>query len=554
MNRKSQLAAVGAAMALAALLLVPRLHAPVSFDGKYAYLPMARAVIDQGWAYMARPESVAYAPLSFLYPALLGANESLVREANIALYCAAIAFAFLALKAASGARAGAIGALLVAVSPTLRPYIADVLTEPPFIFLIAAWALCVARLAAGGHKGWAIAGGVALALATLVRPATTYFAPLAMVFFAWRRRWPLASLHAIASVGVGLWVLRNSLVFGFPTVAAGAGGALYFGVNPLVDGFDPPYYGMGFDSGLAQDSDSHLSIHADRRLGAIAMTELRDTPLAVIARMFAHKVFAFLFVTSAETSGEPLAWLRAWRIALVVLAAAGVLSHRRSVFAMTMAAFVAYMVAVHVPLLYTHRYSVGALDFPLALLAALGAVELARNATHAATALVVVSVSLGIGLVQLSAAAPLSPHPERIPHEVVWLADIGREADIAPRTAIDIAITKDARSPPWDLSMLQLDLAVSAMKPGACSAMLVRFRKAAEGRFADERVVRVRLAPDGAMHRYTVGSTVPLALDGAGTLRIEPECNSAATVRVATVAVIAPRREVYYRDRYLKIR
>jgi hypothetical protein len=553
-NRRSQLAVVGAAMALAALLLIPRLHAPVSFDGKYAYLPMARAVLDQGWAYMSRPESVAYAPLSFLYPALLGAREALVREANIALYCAAIAFAFFALKAASGARAGAIGALLVAVSPTLRPYIADVLTEPPFVFLIAAWALCVAKLADGGHRGWAIAGGIALALATLVRPATMYFAPLAMLFFAWRRRRPLASLHAIASVGIGLWVLRNALTFGFPTVAAGAGGALYFGVNPLVDGFDPPYYGMGFDSGLAQDSDSHLSIHSDRRLGAIAMTELRDTPLAVIARMFAHKLFAFLFVTSAETSGEPLAWLRAWRIALVVLAAAGVLAHRKSIFAMTIAAFVAYMAAVHVPLLYTHRYSVGALDLPLALLAAMGAVALARNAAHAAAALAIASVGIGIGLVQLSTAAPLSPHPERIPHEVVWLADVERETSIAPGTPIDIAITKDARTPPWDLSMLQLDLAASSVKPGTCTALRVRFRKAAEERFEDWRVVRVLLAPDGAMHRYTVGSTVPLALDGAGTLRIEPECSSAATVHVGALAVIAPRREVYYRDRYLKNR
>ncbi|MGZ5066731.1 MAG: glycosyltransferase family 39 protein [Usitatibacter sp.] len=554
MSRRSELAVLGAAMAVAALLLVPRLHGPVSFDGKAAYLPMARAVLEQGWAYMLKPESLTYAPLSFLYPALLGAREALVRETNIALYCAAIALAFFALKTASGTRAAAIGAFLVALSPTLRPYIADVLTEPPFVFLIAAWILCLAKLDAGGARGWAIAGGAAFALATLVRPATMYFAPLAMLFFAWRRRWPLAAMHAIASVGIGHWVLRNALTFGFPAIAGGAGGALYFGVNPLVDGFDPPYYGMGFDSGLAQDSDSHLSIHADRRLSAIALTELRDTPLGVIARMFLHKLFAFFFVTSADISGEPLAWLRTWRIALVVLAAAGAIAHRRSAFAMTIAAFAAYMAAVHVPLLYTHRYSVGALDLPLTILAALGAVALARHAAYAAAALMAGVVATGVGLVQASAAGPLAPHPERIPNEVMWLASVEREWPVEAGAPIHIDIAKDPGTPIWDLSMLQMDLAASAVKPGACKALRIRFKRAAEERYEAWRAVRIPIASDGAMHRYTVGSTVPLALDGAGTLELAPECDGVATVRIGSMAVIAPKRERYYRDLYLKTR
>ena len=550
MNRRASLVLVAVAMAIAAWLLVPRLQAPAAFDGKYAYLPMARHVLEQGWAYMARPESVSYAPLAFLYPALLGANEALVREANIVLYCVAIAFAFFSLRP-FGRGAGVIAAFLVALSPTLRPYIADVLTEPPFVFLVAAWALCVSRLASGDARwGWAIAGGIAMALATLFRPATMYFVPLAMVFFAWRRRWPLAALHGVAAIGIGLWVLRNAIVFGFPTVAAGAGGALYFGVNPLVDGFDPPYYGLQFDSGLAQDSDSHLSIHSDRVLGGIAMTELLDTPLAVLARMFAHKLFAFLFVTSAETSGEPIAWLRTWRVALLVLAAAGLYSHRKSVFAMTVAAFVAYMVAVHIPVLYTHRYSVSAIDYPLSLLAALGLASFAHDARLATLALAAIVVGVGIGLVDASAAGPLAPHPERIPHEVVWLADVEGGGVVAPDTSIDITFTKSDKSPPWDLSMVQVDLSARAEKPGACAAMVVRFRKAAEEKFAPERFVRVALAQDAAMHRYTIGSTVPLGLDGAGTLRLQPQCNSAAQVKVGTVAVIAPRRELHYRDRY----
>ena len=221
---------------------------------------------------------------------------------------------------------------------------------------------------------------------------------------------------------------------------------------------------------------------------------------------------------------------------------------------MTIAAFVAYMVAVHVPLLYTHRYSVGALDFPLALLAAMGLVEISRSARHAAVALWRSRWPWAPGSSTRAPQRLSRPRPSAFRTRSCGSPISGARPPIAPGIPIDIAITKDANSPPWDLSMLQLDLAASAMKPGTCTAIRVRFRKAAEDRFADWRVVRVPIVADGAVHRYTVGSTVPLALDGAGTLRLEPECNSAATLRVGAVAVIAPRREAYYRDRYLKIR
>jgi hypothetical protein len=543
---------VAGAMALATLLLIPRLRFPVSYDGKAHYLPMARAVLDQGWAYMSRPESLAYAPISFLYPALLGAREVLVREANIALYCAAIALAFLAVKTTSGARAGIIAAFLLAICPTLRPYIADVLTEAPFVFLMAAWALCVAKLGAGAGKGWALAGGVALALAALLRPVAMYFAPIAMIFFAWRRQWPLATLHAIASAGVGLWVLHNAIVFDFPTVSAGAGGALYFGVNPLVDGFDPPYYGLNFDSFEAQDDTTHLSMHADRTLSAIAMIELRDTPLATLARMFTHKAAAFLFLSSTEPMNEPLPWLRAWRIASVMLAVYASAIYRRSAFVIAVAAFAAYMVVVHVPVLYTHRYSAGAIDLPLALLAAIGAIAILRTAKRAAIALAAGTFAIGVGLVDASTAAPGVPNLERVPHEVAWIAQLDRDAVIAPGEPLDIAIAPGGNAIQWYITILQVDLAVKAAPSGPCSAMRMRFKGVKQEQFTDWPVIRVPLDADAAMHRYTVGTTVPLEMHGSGTLRLELVCGSPATARVGTVAVILPRREAYYRERYLE--
>ncbi len=561
MSRRATSFALLVALALAVGLLVPRLHGPAGFDAIHVYLPMARGVLDQGLAFMERPESLVTAPIAYLYPALLGASEVVVRHANVAVFCATILLAFMTLAAAHSREAGIAAAFALAIAPTLRPYIADALTEPPYLFLVAAWIACVALVSRGRSMKWAIAGGVALGLAALTRPAAMYFAPLMIAVFAFTRLAPkpargrLVAMHAVGLAIVALWILRNAVVFGFPAVATGAGAALYFGVNPLVDGFEPAYYGMNYDSGVAQDDVTHLSIHADRRLRAIALTELADTPPAVIAEMSARKAIAFLFVSSAESSGEPLAWLRAWRIAVIVLASAAVILRRKSVVVAVLAMLVAYMVAVHLPVFYNHRYSVGAIDFPLALLAAVGLAEAAKSARVAAVASVALAFALGLGLPDITRAGPSSPKPERIPHEVMWLADVHSSFAVGPgQPPIDIPITKDAHAPPWDLSMLQVDLALTGLAKGAsCDAMTVRFRPASAQRFEEGRSVRIFLpASLERSRRITLGSTIPLALEGAGTVRLELQCASPATAEIGTMAVIAPRREIHYRDRFLE--
>jgi hypothetical protein len=573
-NRRATSFAVLGAMALALWLIFPRLrHAP-SFDAVHVYLPMARAVLEQGAAFMQRPESLVTGPIAYLYPALLGAAEALVRGSNAALYCATIALGFMALRLAHSWQAGLAAALLLAVSPTLRPFVADVLTEPPFFFLTALWIVAVACVASGRSRAWIAVGALALGLAALTRPAIMYFAPLMIAIHGVRMlRAPaatpgkaiesrLALLHLGALGLIAAWILRNALTFGFPAIATGAGAALYFGVNPAVDGFDPAYYGLNYDSGLAQDSSSHLSLHADRRLRAIALVELRDTPLAVLLEMAARKAAAFLFVTSAESSGEPLAVLRAWRIALVVLAFLPFFARRPgppafAAVTLALGALVVYMVGVHLPVVYHHRYSVGAIDVPLTLLAAMGLVEMARSARRAAATLAAMTLALGIGLHDAAQAGPYSPHPERIPNEVMWLGDVGSRFPIGPgRAPIDIAVTKDPRTPVWDLSMLQLDLALrDVARGGGCRALTLRFKPAGAAGFAEGQRVRVLLPAETsspAPRRLTLGSTVPLALDREGTLRLEFECASPATAEIGTMAVIAPRREVFYRDRYLE--
>jgi len=545
-TRGSSLLLVLGAMALGALLLEPRLASPASFDATHSYLPMARELLARGWAYLHEEASLAYAPVAFAWPALLGAHETLVRHANIGLYCLSILFAYLSVRAIPDERAGLIAAFLAAICPAVRPFIADALTEAPYIFLIAAWILCIARVARGGGIGWILAGGLSFALAVLARPAAMYFAPLALVVLAWKRQWRLAALHAVASLLVGLWVLRNAIVFGFPAVAAGAGGALYFGVNPLVDGFDPPYYGMQFDSGIAQDSLSHLSIHGDRTLRAIGTLELLDTPLSVLIPMFAHKALSFLFVSETAYVSPDLPWLRAWRIAALVFAAIGFARHRRNAVVAIVGALVAYMVVVHIPLLYTHRYSVGALDFPLALLAATGISQAVRSAAGIAGGLMVSALAVGAGLVHATELRG-SPMPDRVPTELAWEQDVDQVAVVGRAEHVDLDIPSSAGGP-WDMTILELDLAFDPVPRARCETMLVRYRKLGQAAFDPWRVVRVPIQAGEFVQRYDIGATAPLGLDGPGTIRIEPECTGTVRVGIATASVLLSKRECFYAE------
>jgi len=379
-----------------------------------------------------------------------------------------------------------------------------------------------------------------------VRPAAMYFAPLALAVLAWKRQWRLAALHGVACAVVGLWILRNALVFGFPAVAAGAGGALYFGVNPLLDGFDPPYYGMQFDSGIAQDSLNHLSIHGDRTLRAIGTLELLDTPLSIVIPMFAHKALAFVFVSATADTWNNLPWVRAWRIAAVVFALIGVAVQRRNAVVALLGGLIAYMVVVHIPLLYSHRYSVGAIDFPLALLAALGIAETLRSAGRTAAALVACALALGAGLVQANSLRG-SPMPERVPTEAAWVGEVEREAVVGRGEHLDFDIPPISREP-WDMTILELDLAFEPVAGVRCETMVVRYRKGDKASFDPWRAIRVAVKQGDGMQRYDVGATVPLGLDRPGTIRIEPECSGTTRVAVGTAAVLLSRRERYYTE------
>ena len=572
-------AALLGALVLAAVLVLLHIGAPASFDGVNTYLPLARRLLSEGFAFLQTPESVRVAPLAYIVPALLGASETVVRWGNVVLYLAAIVLAFDAARIAHSRAAGVAAAFLLALSPTIRPYVADVLTEPTFLLMIALWSAAVAHVstARGSPARWIAAGAIALTLATLTRPAVMLFAPAMAVLFAlraWRGReasravdWRLAAMHALAVVVPLAWIVRNQVTFGLASIATGSGAALWLGIDPMVDGFDPVYYGLDYDVlAIARDMH-HLSLEADRILRDAAAMQLHDLPLSVVAEMFARKAGAFLVVTSTELS-QGLAGLRAWRVALIALAVFGLFWNWRSRWVVALVVLMLYMVVVHLPALYHHRYSVGALDVPLALLAALGIAECLRERRRMAMAAVAVTLAVGAGVAPLADAGPGAPHVERAPGQVLFsrtvamIEGIGTENALpqegpgqyvlAPGAALDIPI---AFAPQYagDYTAAIIGMKVTGLRGRpACNALRLRYREARQARFAPERTMRIPIRPDGQMRPVIAGTTHPLRLGPEGVLRLEFECAYPASLEMGTITVISPRRSVIYHQRLLE--
>ncbi|MBI2870182.1 MAG: glycosyltransferase family 39 protein [Candidatus Omnitrophica bacterium] len=142
-----------------------------------------------------------------------------------------------------GRTVGLASGYIAAFYPHLLFWTPYVLTETPFILAIV-WALhLLLRFIEHPSAGRAILCGLVLGCAALVRPIALPFLIFATPWLAWqfrrsgdRLRW-VAILAVTASLPLGAWAVRNSLVMGAPIVTStNAGGDFYMGNSPGATG------------------------------------------------------------------------------------------------------------------------------------------------------------------------------------------------------------------------------------------------------------------------------------------------------------------------------
>lgn len=280
-------------------------------DAQYVYLPAARALLDQGWAFLASPASYRVVPLGYAWPALWGADPVWIRWANCGLWAGCVLAAWRCATLLGGIRAGIVTVLLLALHPELLKYFPTELTEPIFLFGLFGWLWTLAEWLIGRNetRGLRACSAFFLTLTLLSRPVLQFLVPLGLlglVTVAWhlRRNEQLTTARMCRQMALTLTVslvlpvllvIKNGLLFGLWGLGTGSGTGLYLGTHPLFQGAEPAFLGFAYDVNdfvlRVTGNPDHLALAGDRAASAAALTQLSGMSFSEGLTFFARKLW-----------------------------------------------------------------------------------------------------------------------------------------------------------------------------------------------------------------------------------------------------------------------
>lgn len=401
--------------------------AELNGDAYWTYLPSARLFLSDPWSFMtADASSIHVAPLSYIWPAIWGADPVITQVANSTLYLLAVLLMWRLATRLGGLIAGMVATGLLVHFPELASYIPQVLTEPPYMFglLLFLTGLVEYVLADRQRMGWLAMAATGLTVTLLVRPVLQLYAILAFIcllyllmvrhakphwFAGWER---VVNRHTVLALALALLlpaltVVKNGVYFNHWGISTGAGSGLFYGVSPFKMGLEPVFSGFEYDAGIVtREADpategSPLRARSDHIQSRAALSIVQSTSLQDNVAFFWFKFKAWMFYGPEDTFMRPK--LRQFRVFewLSILGAATCLAYRRwpakrrrsldaalpnedggAARRLGLSAFILLlalgMAGQLLPVLYNIRYNVFLMDWLLMPLAGVGIAIMAR--------------------------------------------------------------------------------------------------------------------------------------------------------------------------------
>ena len=313
---------------------------------------------------------------------------------------------------------------------------------------------------------------------------------------------------------------------------------------------------------------------ADRLLRGAGWDMLKTNPWDMTLANYWRKAWAFLFYPNVLLS-DSMFTLRSLRICLLGAAGVAMIRGWRNPILLLAASVAAYQAAVHTPLLYNPRYSEGALDLWLALLAGCGfATVLQWPLRHVlAFALTLVAACYGGKTIRHldDRVAPLRFN-DSVPHRILWknaeiedrmlsgfTVDAGAKALVAtgerPSVRLELpdvnGISGNAKYSNHNLFLI-LDIWTP---PGGkrCEKGRIDFQPDAKrsGKPAPESYYPFRMKRDSGTQTFSFGIAEPTAtwrtaVNGPGTFKIELTCGPGGIVRLDRLAIAEATYAVAY--------
>lgn len=550
---------------------------PYDFDAIHTYLPMARQLLADGPRFFLTERGISVPPFAVVFPALFGGEMGIQRQINMGLSVLIIGLMFRTGYLLHSAFVGVLAAAAYGLSPHFPPYMSTASVEAIYMFLLVGTVWALAEGWRGAKWGYAVAG-VILGLATMTRATVLYFLPLVVISAWWlsSRLAEQASLwrglrnaHLIALSMVAPLIAKNFFLWGVTAVSTGAGIALLNGHHPLTFGFESNYFNFNSDHGLAAAHGmTHLDVRANASFTALAKYMISELPTTFLLKMYALKTSAILFATNREWL-MPVELLRGWRVVLLVLALPSLFAMRRIPIVGYVWLFFAFQVAIHIPALYAHRYSVAAVDLPLAVLSAIGVGFTLFNMRWWATPMLAALVCSTWWIAMQTTFNPHfhAPNLYGVSHQVVLSFDRSSLplSDLSGFSRRDDGTLQQTGERGWielDFSSLpgprvpNLSLALNARivkpdTPDKCGWVRFEYRAGDVSEFSTDRTWSQRWTSGQEIKKLVFGGAAHIRLNEPGRLRMHFTCQG-ATLDIERLELVQTRTLSFYRQRFFE--
>jgi Dolichyl-phosphate-mannose-protein mannosyltransferase len=569
-------------------LLEWSVKSPYDFDAKTYYIPYAKRLLNEGISFLFTEEAMHIPPFSYIFPALFGGDLVVQKNVSIALSTLNILLLFRTGWLLHSRAAGLLAVTFYALSPSFKPFLATGSVEPLFIFLMAAWFWLLAEGWASQRRWMFLLAGVLFGLAALTRATILYFLPVIILAAYWMQHraaktssasgvnvhmnWAnVGWAHCLALAMVLPVLIKNMVMFGIPSISTGAGIALYLGNNPLTFGMDPSYFHTDFDNGAVPPPGlTHLAVVADRSLAAVGKYMLFSLPTSFVFEMYTMKLSSFFFVNNREWIA-PLASLRGWRIFLIVFSIPALWTLRAKPIIWILVALLAYQVAAHLPVVYSHRYSVGVLEMALVLLAGVGLAVFLRDRRWVSLFVLLMFTAVLIYMGRVHARDPYAVklNAYGVPHETLYSSTqnglpiagiagaerVGANEFVSTEAAaiIDLDFTTLKNINRYTLQQVAIEgsIVLDSQSRG-CEPVTYFYRKQSQTDFSSTNSWLDIWPVDGKPHLDVLGHQAPLEIIEPGMLRVRFTCGAKTRITLSRVEVLRPTVALYYRERYLK--
>lgn len=306
-------------------------------DAFWTYMPNARKLLDSPWLFLTTdPASYTVAPLGYVWPAILGANQLYIQLANCLLFLISILLIWSFVRSFAGSLAALMAAGALIFHPAILYHIPQIMTESPYLFGFSLTVFSVGKLILDDKKRnrwlFLIFSGISITL--LTRPVFQYiiyiFIAITIIkYFFDKKSYQLKKIIlTLASTLIipALVISKNGIYFDLWSIGTGSGSGLFYGLSPYKNGAEPILSNFSYDADVIPyevkpETQGHPLYKVSDDLNKKAIIEIiKNTSLNDNVKFLVQKLHMWVFTSTPELYTQiAYRWLRLIEIMSIII-------------------------------------------------------------------------------------------------------------------------------------------------------------------------------------------------------------------------------------------